>query len=94
MSRGGRRAALAALLLATVAPAPGWGQAKARPQDAKKPAATEKEKKVLRLEELEVEGKVRRPAVRALTPPAAIGGRDPRESFLPKVLEAAEKEPF
>jgi hypothetical protein len=92
MSRGGRRAALAALLLAAVAPAPGWGQAKARPPDAKK--AAEKEKKVLRLEELEVEGKVRRPAVRALTPPGAIGGRERRESFLPKVLEAAEKEPF
>lgn len=66
------------------APAKAGGDAKGEPG------------KVLRLDEVEVQGKVQRPAVLSITPPAAALATETEddESFIPKIVEAAEKEPF
>ncbi len=64
----------------------------ARAKPAKRPPA----RKVLRPEELKVEGNVQRPKAAAITPPnidlGESRGRD--ESLLPKIIDALEKEPF
>jgi hypothetical protein len=50
---------------------------------------------VLRLDDLEVEGRVDRPVVKSITPPKAIPGwRERPDSFLPKVVEAVDRDPF
>jgi flagellum-specific peptidoglycan hydrolase FlgJ len=45
---------------------------------------------------MEVQGKVQKPAVLSITPPALAVRDDAgdEESFIRKILEAAEKEPF
>lgn len=80
-------AVLAAVLTMAV---PGGARAQAPRQ---KKAAS---KKVLRLEELKVEGRIQKPQAMFLMPRANLnyGDLDRVESFLPKVAEATEKEPF
>jgi hypothetical protein len=71
-----------------------------RADHARKPAAgrsgAEKARasKLLLLQELEIEGKVQRAEVPALTPPAQAQVEARPESLLPKVLEAVERDPF
>ena len=68
----------------------------ARPQSAadKKKAATPR--KILRLEEMKVEGRIQKPQAMFLMPRASMsyGDLDRTEPFLPKVTKAVEKEPF
>jgi hypothetical protein len=53
-------------------------------------------RKVLRPGEVEIRGKVRKPTAPSITPPTiAIRPQPERgESFLPKIVEALDKEPF
>ncbi len=53
-------------------------------------------RKILRLEELKVEGRIQKPQAMFLMPRANLnyGDLDRSESFLPKVTRAVEKEPF
>ena len=68
----------------------------ARPQSAadKKKAATPR--KILRLEEMKVEGRIQKPQAMFLMPRATLnyGDLDRQEPFLPKVKRAVEKDPF
>ena len=68
----------------------------ARAQSAadKKKAATPR--KILRLEEMKVEGRIQKPQAMFLMPRASLsyGDLDRTEPFLPKVTRAVEKEPF
>ena len=68
----------------------------ARAQSAaeKKKAATPR--KILRLEEMKVEGRIQKPQAMFLMPRASMsyGDLDRSEPFLPKVTRAVEKEPF
>jgi len=67
----------------------------ARAQSAadKKKAAP---RKILRLEEMKVEGRIQKPQAMFLMPRATLnyGDLDRSEPFLPKVTRAVEKEPF
>jgi hypothetical protein len=68
--------------------------ARAQPAEAaqkKKPA-----RRVLRLEEMKVEGRVQKPQALFLMPRANVnsGAPDRSEPFLPKVKAAVEKDPF
>jgi hypothetical protein len=74
------------------------GPSVARSSDSKPPPAASKKappRRVLRPDELKVEGNVQRPKATSITPPpiAITGGSEP-ESFLPKILEALRAEPF
>jgi hypothetical protein len=82
--------ALAAGVLTIVVASPARAEG---PQDAKKKAAP---RKILRLEEMKVEGRIQKPQAMFLMPRANLsyGDLDRSESFLPKVTGAAEKEPF
>jgi hypothetical protein len=53
-------------------------------------------RKILRLEEMKVEGRIQKPQAMFLMPRATLnyGDLDRSESFLPKVTRAVEKEPF
>ncbi len=59
----------------------------------KKPAPP---RKVLRVEELKVEGRIQKPQAMFLMPRANLGNADldRSEPLLPKVTRAAEREPF
>lgn len=67
----------------------------ARAQSAadKKKAAP---RKILRLEEMKVEGRIQKPQAMFLMPRATLnyGDLDRSEPFLPKVTKAVEKQPF
>lgn len=67
----------------------------ARAQSAadKKKAAP---RKILRLEEMKVEGRIQKPQAMFLMPRATLsyGDLDRSEPFLPKVSKAVEKDPF
>ncbi|HET6440056.1 MAG TPA: hypothetical protein VFG59_18465 [Anaeromyxobacter sp.] len=67
-------------------------QSPALPAGEKKPAP----RKVLRLEEMRVEGRVQKPQALFLMPRANVnsGEQDRSESFLSKTKEAVEKDPF
>lgn len=67
------------------------GPVRAEPLDKKAPP-----RKVLRLEEMKVEGRIRKPQAMFLMPRAnlSVGELDRNPSFVPKVSKAAEKEPF
>jgi len=97
--------ALSAAVLTIGVPLPAHAQSKAAParkaqqapaqaQQAgeKKPAA----KKVLRLEEMRVEGRIQKPQALFLMPRANVtsGEQERTESFLPKAKDAVEKDPF
>lgn len=53
-------------------------------------------RKILRLEEMKVEGRIQKPQAMFLMPRATLntGDLDRAEPFLPKVKRAVEKEPF
>ncbi len=77
------------------APAKKGQQTRAEPKQAggKKPAP----RKVVRLEEMRVEGRVQKPQALFLMPRANVNPaaeQDRTESFLPKALEAVQKDPF
>ncbi len=63
------------------------------PRKVEKPKPPEK---VLRLEELKVEGRIQKPQAMFLMPRANLNVRDLERSepFLPKVVEALDREPF
>ncbi len=83
-------AALAAVLTIGVA-RPALAQAAQQPAKKKAPA-----RKVLRLEELKVEGRIQKPQAMFLMPRANLnyGDLERSEPRLPKVVQAVEKEPF
>ena len=85
-------AALAAVLTVG-APTPGRAEAKGAPRDVKKAAAP---RKVLKLEEMKVEGRIQKPQAMFLMPRANlnVGDLDHREPLLPKISRAVEKDPF
>ncbi len=66
--------------------------AQAKPEGGKKPEA----RKVLRLEEMRVEGRVQKPQALFLMPRASVnsGEQERTESFLPKAKDALDKDPF
>ena len=84
--------ALVATVLTMAAPFPARSQGQAEAPGTKKKAAP---RKVLRLEEMKVEGRIQKPQATFLMPRATLdhGHRDRPQSFLPKVGEATEKEP-
>ncbi len=53
-------------------------------------------RKILRLEEMKVEGRIQKPQAMFLMPRATLtcGDLDRSEPFLPKVTKAVEKDPF
>jgi hypothetical protein len=53
-------------------------------------------RKILRLEEMKVEGRIQKPQAMFLMPRATLsyGDLDRSEPFLPKVSKAVEKDPF
>ncbi len=68
-------------------------QAQAKQAGEKKPAG----RKVLRLEEMRVEGRVQKPQAMFLMPRANVNTaaeQDRNESFLPKAKDAVDKDPF
>ena len=80
--------ALSAAML-TISAVPARAQSAA---DKKKQAP----RKILRLEEMKVEGRIQKPQAMFLMPRASMsyGDLDRQEPFLPKVTRAVEKEPF
>ena len=82
--------AVLAGMLTMVWPGSTFGQA-AQPKQ-KRPTP----RKVLRLEEMKVEGRIQKPQAMFLMPRANLnyGDLDRSEPFVPKVLKAVEKEPF
>ena len=78
--------------LASLAPGPANAEPPPRPASAQDADS----RKVLRPGEVEITGKVRKPTAPSLTPPSvAINPRpETRESFLRKIVEAVDKEPF
>jgi len=80
--------ALAAAVLTIGAPHAAHAQA------AQKKKATSR--KILRLEEMKVEGRIQKPQAMFLMPRANLnyGDLERAESFLPKVAKATEKDPF
>jgi hypothetical protein len=102
----GRRllVALFAAVLTIGSSSPAWGQAKTLPKKGQekqapaKPAGGKKAepRKVLRLEEMRVEGRVQKPQALFLMPRASVnsGEQDRTESFLPKAKDALDKDPF
>ena len=81
---------LAAAVLTMVVASPALAQSA---PDAKKKAAP---RKILRLEEMKVEGRIQKPQAMFLMPRANLnyGDLERSEPFLPKVGKAIEKEPF
>lgn len=81
--------AVSAAMLTIVA-APAQGQSAG---DRKKAAAP---RKILRLEEMKVEGRIQKPQAMFLMPRANLnyGELDRSEPLLPKVTRAVEKDPF
>ncbi|MGC3996573.1 MAG: hypothetical protein QM767_03180 [Anaeromyxobacter sp.] len=88
--------ALSAAVLTIVA-SPAWAQSAAgKPAQAgaQRKAA---QRKVLRVEELKVEGRVQKPQAMFLMPRANVNAgeeRDRSESFVSEVKSAVEKDPF
>jgi hypothetical protein len=80
----------AALSLALAAPALAADAAPSK--DAKKP----RPRRVLKLEEMKVEGRIQKPQAMFLMPRARLdlSDLDRGESFLPLVTKAVEKDPF
>ncbi len=71
------------------------------PAEAKAPPRTSassgaKKKKVLRLEEFTVEGRIQKPQAFFILQRGTItfDGGDKKESFLPKIQKSCEKDPF
>ena len=93
MKRFGWTGALAmAAAVALADPGGAWAEDKPRVQDAPKSGA----KKIVRPQELRVEGKVERPKAAPITPPpmAVPAERERARSHVPKILEALEGDAF
>jgi hypothetical protein len=88
-----RLVALVVAVLTMGSASPTWAQAKPSAKDPKKPSES---KKVLKLEELKVEGRIQKPQAMFLMPRANlnVGELDHAEPFLPKVTKAVDKDPF
>ncbi len=86
------RAEAAPPVKSEVQAAPKLARPEARPNEKKKVAPT----KILRLEELKVEGKIQKPQAMFLMPRANlnIGELDRSEPLLPKVSQVLTKPPF
>ncbi len=84
--------ALAGAVLTIGLPNTAWAQS------AKKelPPKRQGSRKVVRLEEMKVEGRIQKPQAMFLMPRANLnyGDLDRTESALPKSVQAAEKDPF
>jgi hypothetical protein len=82
-----------ALGLALALPATASAQPKAKPRPA---APAQASQKPLRPEELKGEGNLDRPKASALTPPSVTlpVERERRESMLPKILQAVDRDPL
>jgi hypothetical protein len=78
--------------LAILAPGVSRAEPPARPVNPQETDA----RKVLRPGEVEIRGKVRKPTAPSITPPSLAIRKQPerRESFLEKIVEAVDKEPF
>jgi hypothetical protein len=100
---------LAAPSVAKEAPLPKKAQgspARAQEQAAQKPAAAKQAqepgarkpaaRKVVRLEEMRVEGRVQKPQALFVMPRASVesGEQDRTESFLPEAKDAVKRDPF
>ncbi len=83
--------ALSAAML-TIFTFPAGAQSAADAKKKKGPAP----RKILRLEEMKVEGRIQKPQAMFLMPRANLnyGDLDRTEPFLPKVTRAVEKQPF
>jgi hypothetical protein len=82
---------VAMLALVVLAPA----RTRAEPPERPSPAAQTSDRKVLRPGEVEIKGKVRKQSAPAITPPSMAKQQQPeRDSFLWKIVEAVDKEPF
>jgi len=88
--------AVVGLVLTIGHPASVHAQAKDPRRDARKAEKPRPPEKVLRLEELKVEGRIQKPQAMFLMPRANLNVRDLERSepFLPKVVEALDREPF
>ncbi len=77
----------------TIIAAPAWAQGAAGRKQKKQVAAP---RRVLRLEELKVEGRIQKPQAMFLMPRANLsyGDLDRTEPLLPKVTRAVERDPF
>ncbi len=87
--------AVVGLVLTIGHPASTRDQSRDPKRDPKK-AEKQEPKKLLRLEELKVEGRIQKPQAMFLMPRANLNVRDLERSepFLPKVVEALDREPF
>ena len=94
MTHGRRLVALALGVLTIVAGAP--ARAQQAPAGQEKAQGKAPAKKVLRLEEMKVEGRVQKPQAMFLMPRATMsfGELDRVEPVLPKVVQAVQKPPF
>ena len=92
--------ATALLLLCLALPAPaaeGDAAAPEKPEKSgDKPDKSGKTKKVLRLEEFTVEGRIQKPQAFFILQRSNLNfeGGERRESFLPKIQKSCEKDPF
>jgi len=87
--------AVAGLVLTIGHPASTQAQSRDPKRDPKR-ADKQEPKRLLRLEELKVEGRIQKPQAMFLMPRANLNVRDLERSepFLPKVVEALDREPF
>ena len=81
-----------AIVLTVLLPIP----AGAQPKEARKAPKKAEPTKLIRVEEMKVEGRIQKPQAMFLMPRANLSVRDLERSepFLPKVVEALEKDPF
>jgi hypothetical protein len=112
MTRGRSLVALSVAVLTIGVAAPAGAQTAKLPRKTQAPAAApatarpptgaaraEKKasgRKVVRLEEMRVEGRIQKPQAMMLMPRASVasGDTDRNESFLSKVKDATQKDPF
>jgi hypothetical protein len=91
-----RRLAALVALSAAVLTIFGTSSVRAQTADAPKKKTVAAPRKILRLEEMKVEGRIQKPQAMFLMPRANLnyGDLDRSEPFLPKVKAAVEKDPF
>ena len=89
-------AACTALALASSARAEGPPAAPEAKPAAARASSSAREKKVLRLEEFTVEGRIQKPQAFFILQRGTItfDGGEKKESFLPKIQKSCEKDPF
>jgi hypothetical protein len=95
MTRVGQVVApLAAVLTMALTSLTAAAEPKSAPRAAKRAAPPKP--KILRLEEMKVEGKIQKPQAMFLMPRANlnVGDLDRADPLLPKIAEAIEREPF